>query len=403
MRRTTTLFALTSAVVLSLAAGSARAQPYPTSPVWDSRGWVLLGETTVNGHGQLDRDSIRVAEIPGRFTKMTLVVENGEFEMMQFGIKFIDGSVYAPQVQHFFREGQRTRLIDLPRGEHMKVINFAYRNLSQVGHAHIQIWGWKEGTVIQPVPVPAPVVWDNRGWTLLGEREVNGHGQLDRDRIEVGGKWSGRFSKVTLVVMDGDLEMVDFEIKFGPGPGWHPGVSHFFREGQRTRVIDFPTNRYGDEARSIRTVEFAYRNLSYGRHARVQVWAWRADAPPVVVNPPPPVWDNRGWVLLGETTVHGRGREDRERINVGSDAGKYSQLTLVVTDADVELDDMIVHFRPGPWRPGVTHFFREGQRTRVIQFPPAPSGNPDRTIVFIDFLYRNLPGGGHAHVQVWAR
>jgi len=285
----------------------------------------------------------------------------------------------------------------------MKVINFAYRNLTPDGHPRVQVWGWKEGGVVVAPPSPQPFTWDNRGWTLLGEREVNGHGQLDRDRIEVGGKWSGRFSKVTLVVTDGDLEMVDFEIKFGPGPGWHPGVSHFFREGQRTRVIDFPTNRYGDEARSIRNIEFAYRNLSYGRHAKVQVWAWRADQAPVVVTPPPAVWDNRGWVMLGETTVNGRGREDRDRITLGRDAGKYSQLTLVVLDGEMELDDMVIQFRTGPWRPGIKHYFREAQRTRVVQFPPSPNGNPDRTIEFIEFLYRNLPGGGHARVQVWAR
>jgi len=72
-------------------------------------------------------------------------------------------------------------------------------------------------------------------------------------------------------------------------------------------------------------------------------------------------------------------------------------------DAEMELDDMVIGFRNGPWRPGVKHYFREGSRTHVIQFPPAPSGNPDRTIEYIEFLYRNLPGGGHARVQVWAR
>jgi hypothetical protein len=46
----------------------------------------------------------------------------------------------------------------------------------------------------------------------------------------------------------------------------------------------------------------------------------------------------------------------------------------------------------------VKAFFREGQRTRVIDFP-----GDERTIRCIDFKYRNLPGGGRAKVQVWAK
>src|SRR5262249_10953423 len=85
MRRTTTLIALASAV-LTFAAGSARAQPYggppgpPTPrPVWDSRGWVMLGERTVNG--RVDHDRIEVGRYEGRFNKLTLVVENSDMEL----------------------------------------------------------------------------------------------------------------------------------------------------------------------------------------------------------------------------------------------------------------------------------------------------------------------------------
>jgi hypothetical protein len=44
------------------------------------------------------------------------------------------------------------------------------------------------------------------------------------------------------------------------------------------------------------------------------------------------------------------------------------------------------------------HFFREGQRTRVIDFP-----GDERAIGYVDFKYRNLSGGGRAKVQVWAK
>ena len=107
--------------------------------------------------------------------------------------------------------------------------------------------------------------WDSKGWVKLGEREVNG--RVDHDRIEVGRR-EGKFEKLTVVVLDSDLEMIDFEIKFGKGAPWHPELKHFFKEGQRTRVIDFP----GDE-RTIKFIDFKYRNLPGGGRAKVQVWA----------------------------------------------------------------------------------------------------------------------------------
>jgi hypothetical protein len=100
---------------------------------------------------------------------------------------------------------------------------------------------------------------------MLGERQVNG--RVDHDRIEVGRR-EGKFSKLTLVVLDSDLELIDFEIKFAKGPPWHPEVKHFFKEGQRTRLIDFP----GDE-RVIKFIDIKYRNLPGGGRAKVQVWA----------------------------------------------------------------------------------------------------------------------------------
>ena len=60
-------------------------------------------------------------------------------------------------------------------------------------------------------PQPAPV-WDSRGWVQLGDRTVNG--RYDHDRIEVG-RYEGRFSKLTMVVENSDLELIDFKITFG--------------------------------------------------------------------------------------------------------------------------------------------------------------------------------------------
>jgi hypothetical protein len=103
---------------------------------------------------------------------------------------------------------------------------------------------------------------------MLGERVVNGHGREDLDKIEVG-RAMGKFSKVTIVVLDSDLEMIDFSIKFKHGEPFHPEVNTFFREDTRTKVIDLP----GDRDRTIQWIEFKYRNIPGGGKAKVQVWA----------------------------------------------------------------------------------------------------------------------------------
>ena len=107
--------------------------------------------------------------------------------------------------------------------------------------------------------------WDSKGWVKFGERTVNG--RVDTDRIAVG-SYKGKFQKLTLVVTDSDLELIDLEVKFERGPAWHPALRHYFKEGQRSHVIDFP----GDERR-IKFVEMKYKNLAGGGAAKVQVWA----------------------------------------------------------------------------------------------------------------------------------
>jgi len=72
---------------------------------------------------------------------------------------------------------------------------------------------------------------------------------------------------------------------------------------------------------------------------------------------------------------------------------------VVVLDSDLEMIDMSIKFGRGePYHPQINAFFREGSRTKVIDLP----GN-SRRIEWIEFKYRNLPGGGSARVQVWAK
>ena len=66
---------------------------------------------------------------------------------------------------------------------------------------------------------------------------------------------------------------------------------------------------------------------------------------------------------------------------------------------DLEMVDAQIKFGKGkPFSPELKQVFREGSRTRVIDLP-----GDDRVIKWIEFSYRNLPGGGRARVQAWAK
>ncbi len=375
-------------MALLLIAGRASAQPAPrptasSAPAWDSRGWVLLGERTVDGN--VDHDRIEVGRAEGKFSKVNVVVADSDLELIDFKIVFADKTEYHPTVNQYFKEGARTRALDLPPNEPViKVIDFKYRNLPGGGRARVQVWGWKTGDAARP---SAAAQWDNRGFTLLGEREVDHGRRADKDRIEVG-KYEGKFTKLMLVVEDSDLELLEVRVKFANGPDWRPEIKQYFKEGQRTRALDFP----GDD-RTIKFIDLKYRNIPGGGKARVAVWGKRADAAP----PGPPVWESKGWTMLGERVVDGR--IDRDAIEVPRADGKFRKLMLVVLDSDLEMIDFAVKFGRGePFHPDVKAFFKENTRTKAIDLP-----GDERAIKWIEFKYKNLAGGGRARVQVWAK
>lgn len=245
-------------------------------------GWVLLGEKEVDGFA--DHDVIRVGRHEGAFTKLMLIVQDGELDLTQMDVRFGNRQVFSPQLKHYFRENERTRSIDLPGvRRQIKEIRFHYGNLPGGTRARVQVWGNERigvagsgvaavggGTIVSPEGN-----WDRRGWTLLGERQVEGgrrdrggedRHQEDRDVIQVG-QQDGRFRKLMVVVEDSDLELFNMSIEFGNGQTFAPELKQFFRENERTRSIDLP----GD-ARVIRRITFFYRNLPSGGRARVAVW-----------------------------------------------------------------------------------------------------------------------------------
>ena len=127
-------------------------------------------------------------------------------------------------------------------------------HLSAEERAKLQVWGYQRPS---DAPQAAPgQIWDNRGWTMLGERAVQGGRKADRDKIAVG-RNEGKFRKLMLVVLDSDLQMIELTVKFARGAPFKPGLSQVFRENERTRAIDLP----GDD----RVIRFGALYLDRGR------------------------------------------------------------------------------------------------------------------------------------------
>jgi hypothetical protein len=268
---------------LSIIAGNAHAQGKSS---FDRKGWTLLGEKQVDG--KKDHDVVRVKGNDGPWSKVMLVVEDSDLELQDLEIQFGNGQKHNPSVKHVFKEGDRTRAIDLP-GEkrHITKIALRYANLPGGGKARVLVFGKSEGAVEAVPGGPGPGAepgdnrkarWDHNGWVMLGDKVVNGG--ADRDVIPVG-KSEGKFTKLMMVVEDSDLELTDMEVIFGNGEKVNPKVKHVFQENDRTRAIDLP----GD-ARTIKRIDLRYGNLPGGGKARVEVWGKEAGAPRNSGGPP---------------------------------------------------------------------------------------------------------------------
>jgi hypothetical protein len=393
--------------------------PPPKPPEFDSRGWTVLAKETVDG--ARDRDVVKVGKYQGRFDQLAMVVYDNDLELADFVVVFGNNERFEPKLRHVFREGQRTKNIDLPGDDRrIKAIELVYANRRPGARARVEIYGRDTG---KPRPTPAPPKppeFDSRGWTLLAKEQVDG--RKDRDVVRVG-KYAGRLDRLTMVVHDSDLELDDFVVVFGNGERFSPKLRHAFREGQRTRAIDLP----GDDRR-IQSIELAYKNLPGGGKARVEIWGkdtgkpkppkpQPAPAPPPPPSttpapppgtpgppgpppaPPPPTsgFDATGWSTVGRATADGQ----RARDTIQSAAKQpVSEIAFVVAGSDLELTDLTITFGNGDkFSPNTRLAFSGTTRSRTIDVP----GGKPRKLRSIEFSYGSLPGGGRATVDVYAR
>lgn len=104
-----------------------------------------------------------------------------------------------------------------------------------------------------------------------------------------------------------------------------------------------------------------------------------------------------GWDKLGERWI--QGGVDKDVIPVGRADGRFTKIKLKAEHSALELFDVQVVFADGTsFSPGTRLVFGQGAWSRDIDLPGGA-----RAIRRVEFRYGNLPGGGKAQLELWAR
>jgi hypothetical protein len=104
--------------------------------------FVLLGEKEVNF--LVDRDDLVVGLKDGMFRRLRFEVEKNDLEMLQVIVTFGNGKTETVPVRHVFKEGSRSRVIDLPGQKRIiRKITFLYKTAGSLreGRALIRVYG----------------------------------------------------------------------------------------------------------------------------------------------------------------------------------------------------------------------------------------------------------------------
>jgi hypothetical protein len=110
-------------LVLGLACVSTAALPAGAA----AQRWEELGSRRVRLTAE--RDVIDVGATDGLFTAIRIEAD-GDIEMFNIRVVFADGSDFSPNTRVTFREGTRSRVIDLPGAARaIRRVSFAYRRM----------------------------------------------------------------------------------------------------------------------------------------------------------------------------------------------------------------------------------------------------------------------------------
>lgn len=330
--------------------------------------WEQLGSKAVDFRAE--RDVITVTAREGRFDAIKLHVSGNAIEVLDVKVRFGSGESQDVQVRQQIREGGETRVIDLERDDRViQAIELVYRTQGRAreGRAEVKIFGRHSQRAAA------------EDWVRLGEREVAFRGE--RDTIAVTGV-EGRFSKVMLEVKLNGIEVLDLKLHFGDGTQQDVEVRERIPAGGRTRAIDLSGG-----PRVINRVEMVYKTEDR-RDGRATVVLWGLRVAGAAAEPGRGGGDageglvREGWKALGQREV--TFRVERDTIEVGRDAGRFSKLRFVVRGNAVELLDVKLTYGNGQTQDvQVRERLGEGAATRVIDL-----GGEERFIKSVEFVYR---------------
>ena len=224
----------------------------------------------------------------------------------------------------------------------------------------------------------------DRGWVLLGEKDV-GFG-VDRDviRIGQGEDWyrDRRFRTLHFIADNNDVHMMSIRLVYFNGFGEDFRVDQLIRQGD-----DLPIDLRGERS-YIQRIEMVYRSRpNFRGQAVIRVFGEpsrfggpRPDRPD---RPGPGAGRGRDWEELGCQRVSLFGK-DRDSVRVGRREGRFKAIRLHVRDADVEMLDLKVIYGNGePDDIRVRNLIRAGDRTR-----PLDLRGWERSIDRVDMTYR---------------
>jgi hypothetical protein len=359
-------------------------------PNWKERfpNYELLGEKKVDFDA--DKDVIDVGGREGTYVSILVGVIGGNLEMYDIKIKFGNGDIHSPEVRQEFKQGERSRQIDLPgEARVIKEVSFKYSSKMKKGKATVKLFGKPAegggssngGSGIVALP------GSKDGYHFLGSREVSFG--ADHDTIDVGAG-DGRFTAIVLGVVEGELEMWNVKVEFGNGDHFSPDVRTNFDDKTRTRVIELPNRGEDDkgELRVITKVSFFYKSKRGEGKATVKLYGKPADA----------AKRYKGYKHLGTREVDFA--KDSDVIVVGEGKGKLTGMLVEVENADLEMKDVVVTFGNGKQHEVDTRWeFNEGTRSRKVDFP-----GETRTVERIVFKYSTQGRkDGKATVNVYGK
>lgn len=202
--------------------------------------------------------------------------------------------------------------------------------------------------------LPAP---ETRGeWVMLGEHTVGF--DVERDVIPIG-RQEGRFTRLRLEAVRGDIYVVSLRVIFASGEVDEIPVRHEIQQGGRTGILTLS----GGRPRQVEQAELVYRaRAGFRGRAVVRLMGERVEFRPEP-QPQPPVVDRFEELDIQRVDL----RNDRFVMPVGRGEGRVSAIKLRALDHPVFVRRLEIHYGNGRMQEvRVGQVIEPGRDTQVV-------------------------------------